>query len=409
MKFSEIVSSIAGKLGDSLLDPRASNVCIPVPALSTRYLLQNEGLFLGKIIHLIGEEASFKSTFALEVMRWHLAAAGYGIIFETETRPVSDVQQAVLKDTSRYWCISCSSLDQWQLGILHAIKCFNESDEHAPLCIIVDSLLGCNSEDTIKKHEEEGSLSARFSVESRAIADFLRSNANKLLGTLITLCFVNHKKVRQAAGAYWAAPPIITSLGGSEPKFYASYEFLLSRSSDTRTSINSLYQHEVTFRVQKNTFGIQDFELRCPIRFITKDGCLVDVDFDWYTATVNLLTTDRAVRPAFSAAVKRQIREICDIQSRSAGPKGTYYYCEQLGIPASDAVPSRELGMLIEQRPDILEALYSVLNIRRRYMYNPELSLEENRKRSVEFEKNYTTNVISTSDSEVPKSEEVAE
>lgn len=389
MEFSELVSSLACKFGDSVLDPRASNVCIPVPALSTRYLLQNEGFFLGKIVHLLGEEASFKSTFALELMRWHLAAFGYGVIFETETRPIQDVQRAILKDESKYWCFSCTSLDQWQSGILHAIKTFNESKDPVPLCIIVDSLLGCNSEDTIKRHEEEGALSARFSVESRAIADFLRSNANKLLGTLITLCFVNHKKVRQAAGAYWAAPPVVTSLGGSEPKFYASYEFLLSRISESKTSINSLYQHEINFRVQKNTFGIQDFDFRCPIKFINKDGCLVDVDFDWYTASVNLLTSDRAIRPAFSASVKKQIREICDIQAKSAGPRGTYYYCDQLGVPASSAMPARELGMVLEQNEEILHALYSVLNIRRRYMYNKDLSLSENRRLASEFDKAY--------------------
>jgi len=393
MKFSDLIESIACKFGDSALDPRASQICIPVPALSTRYLLQNEGFFLGKIVHLVGEEASFKSTFALELARWHLNALGYGIIFETETRPVHDIQKAILKDEDRYWCFSCTSLDQWQLGILQAIKTFNESSEHYPLCIVVDSLLGCNAEDTIKRHEEEGALSARFSTESRAIADFLRSNVNKLLGTLITLCFVNHKKVRQAAGAYWAAPPVVTSLGGSEPRFYASYEFLLSRASESRTSINSLYNHEVSFRVQKNTFGIQDFELRCPIKFITKDGCLVDVEFDWHTATINLLTTDRAVRPPFSAAVKKRIREICDIQARSAGSKGTYYYCDQLGVPSSEAMPAHELGLLIEQNPEILSELYSVLNIRRRYMYNPQISLEENRKASVEFEKTYTADI----------------
>jgi hypothetical protein len=49
--------------------------------------------------------------------------------------------------------------------------------------------------------------------------------------------------------------------------------------------------------------------------------------------------------------------------------------------------------LLIEQNPEILSELYSVLNIRRRYMYNPQISMEENRKASVEFEKTYTAEV----------------
>lgn len=388
MNFSEIVNNVISKLGKTEIDSKIAGICIPVPAFSTRVLLQNEGFFLGKVIHIVGEESSFKSTFSLEIARWHLLSEGGAVIFETESRPVVDVQRAALSDENRYACISCSSLDEWQSGILYIIKEYQADSGKKPLCMIVDSVLGCNTQDTIRKQESEGASGPRYATESRTIADYLRSHTNKLFSSLMTLVLVNHRKMRPS-GNFWSPQPVKSSLGGSEIRFYSSYEFELSRQGDPKNSLNSLYQHEVTFKVLKNTFGIQDFILRCPVRFVKQGATLVSVEFDWYTASINILTSDRFFNPPLSQANKKLIKEVCDIQAKSAGPRGTYFWCPQLGVSKENAVPPKELGRILEEHKDILDVLYDVFGIRRRYLYNPSLTFEENLNNSYLFEKNY--------------------
>lgn len=388
MDFSEIVNNVTSKLGKTEIDYKVAGICIPVPAFSTRLLLQNEGFFLGKIIHIVGEESSFKSTFALEIARWHLLSGGGSIIFETESRPVVDVQRAILVNEDKYACIPCSSLDEWQQGILYVINQYKEDQDKKPLCMIVDSVLGCNAQDTINKQESAGSAGPRYATESRTIADYLRSHTNKLFSSLMTLAIVNHRKTRPS-GNFWNPQPVKSSLGGSEIRFYSSYEFELSRQGETRNSLNSLYQHEVTFKVLKNTFGIQDFSLKCPIRFVRQGANLVSVDFDWYSASVNILTNDRFFNPPLSQANKKLVKEICDIQAKSAGPRGTYFWCQQLGVSKDNAMPAQELGKILEEHKDILDELYNIFGIRKRYLYNPELTYEENLNNSYAFEKNY--------------------
>jgi RecA/RadA recombinase len=48
---------------------RTTAEALPLPSLALRYLLQNEGLPLGMVYHVVGPPAVFKSTFAVEIGR----------------------------------------------------------------------------------------------------------------------------------------------------------------------------------------------------------------------------------------------------------------------------------------------------------------------------------------------------
>jgi len=79
--------------------------------------------------------------------------------------------------------------------------------------------------------------------------------------------------------------------------------------------------------------------------------------------------------------------EIITVSVRRGGPKGDLFYSEQLGIQPINAVSATEFGMALEERSDILQAIYELFGIFRRYIYNPELSYSENVDKAVEFYK----------------------
>jgi hypothetical protein len=87
---------------------------LPVPSLLMRYLMQNEGFPLSRFYQIVGEEASYKSTFAIEILRCHRMCNGIGLLLEAETKPTPDLRNSVLNwDTRACKVENCRTMDEW--------------------------------------------------------------------------------------------------------------------------------------------------------------------------------------------------------------------------------------------------------------------------------------------------------
>lgn len=389
MDIGEIFQSVADKFGKAIIDPNVSIMCLPLPSLSARILFQNEGFILGKLVHIVGEEASFKSTFSVEIARWHILQNGFAATLHTESRPNNEIIAGVLgaNNTDKHHMFVCDTLEEWQALLLSITKEVKEKySELTPLCITVDSVLGCNAAATNKDIEKVGYATTRFAVEARSVADYLRTYARLLYGTPFTVCLINHRKFR--AGGYMGQV-IKTSLGGNEIRYYASFQIELAISSQ-RQVLGPLTRFDITATIEKNTYGQPNISLVIPVEIRNEPEGII-VHFNWAAATARLLSKFDNIRTRPTDATIKKIREICDVNERSGGSKGTLYYSKTLDIPNTSAVTAQELNQILEDRLDILDELYKVLGIRKRYIYNPELSFSENLRLATEFEKNKNT------------------
>ena len=67
-----------------------------------------------------------------------------------------------------------------------------------------------------------------------------------------------------------------------------------------------------------------------------------------------------------------QLREACDVHEKPAGGgKPKRYWSKRLGVPSGEATSAHNLGVMLEQRPDVLADLYPILGIERRPFFRP--------------------------------------
>lgn len=370
---------VLSDLGRSDYVDEASLFSFPLSAFALQLLFQNTGFPYGKIFHIVGDEASFKTTFSLMLAKLHIDLGGFAFVFDTETRPVPDIHKGIFGENyaERFTAVPCKTLEQWESALYYTTKQFksyqDETKSPIPLCLIVDSLLGCNSKSTIEQLDKSGYLDTRWAVEARSISDYLRSYTQSLLGSFTTVCLVNHRKYRVAPGPY--AHVQKTSLGGNEIRYYSGVELELSRKGE-KPVLGPVKTYEIALETYKNTYGSQRISIHCPICF-TYENEKLQIEFDWDTATVWALM-DYEVKPKLPKSQQRKVVEICKIESRMAGVKGEVFWCEQLGITREKALPAKELGKLINSNTELLEKLYPIYGITPRYIYDFSKSYDEN-------------------------------
>jgi hypothetical protein len=86
---------------------------------------------------------------------------------------------------------------------------------------------------------------------------------------------------------------------------------------------------------------------------------------NWHQATAELLSKGTFFPVRTRERIMKRLREIINVESKSAGPYGLRYYCKELDISADDAVDADELSLALEARQDILDELYRLFLIRK--------------------------------------------
>lgn len=354
-------------------------IVLPVPAFIIRYLLQNTGLPLACVYQVVGPQGCYKSTFAIEMLRWHRLCGGYGQLNEAETKPTPELRNSVLNwDQGAVNIEDCASFEDWQRRTTFMTNEFKRYCEKVngpgrtiPFCIIVDSLTGKASEHTLKNIRKDGHAGMHFPVEAKQMADFLRAYPQELLGWPISFVGVNHMKLNRdpQTGMVDANIP-----GGWSLKFQCAAIIEMSRIGKIQEFAN-YKAATVSFNTYKNSYGADN--TRINVRFKTwhqEDAPGVwrlHSRFEWWEAGIMFLATGWGLPQAKAQALVSKVKDVCDVREKSGGSRGKLYWSNRLGVASSDAMPAHDLGVMLEQQPEVLSDLYQVLGISQHPYFKP--------------------------------------
>jgi len=266
-------------------------------------------------------------------------------------------------------------MDEWQSNLLR------KSDEWAklfdkdvgdgnpgwiiPLGLAVDSLMATACQEAIDALVKKGSAGRSFPIDANSLSQFAKALGMILGGRPVWLIVTNHAKPftdRDTGLPKWNIP------GGKSFKFMQSLEFFLTRVKDVhRVNFNGV---DIAIRATKNCFGESRRKMIVPVRW-THD---IDPEtgqsrqwsmWDWPQASIMLIQHFQAKQPGLA----KQIAEIVEIRP---GKNANRVWSPTLGINSRDeAVSLHEAGCMLEERPDILEALYPILSIKQGRFYRP--------------------------------------
>jgi len=333
---------------------------LELPHLLLQLLFQSRYLRLGRMIHIVGEQSSLKTTLSLEIARWHVANGGYAVTLHTEGRVSEELAAGVLGEyKDRHIFVVCDSLEAWQRRLLQTVEYFSQRDIKN-VCIILDSVLGCNAQEAIDATLKSGCASPRFGLEARLVSDFLRSFIVILQKQPFTFCVINHRKFRpNPITPYYGA--VKSFLGGAELGFYASYDLELKR-IEAKSTLGSGMTCTLSIRTEKNTYGTPNIEIQVPVQF-TNDGQL-RVIFQWDEALAVFLAEGKGVKPEPSRSILNTIKELIGLNMRSGGRYGRIFWSSVLGIPYENAVPASKIVEELFKRPETIATLQRLLGIK---------------------------------------------
>lgn len=379
--FQDMVQSVEAKLQKKgLLVGDGDQLCVlPVPAFILRYLLQMNGLPLSCIYQVVGPEGCYKSTFAMEMLKWHRLCGGGGHLNEAETKSASTLRDALLNyDTGMFSYKPCTSLEDWQRNCTWYTEDFQKKCSKAdgpgrtvPFCMVTDSLTGKASEHTLKNIDTIGHAQRHFAVEAQLIADYMRSYPQKLLGWPMTFVGVNHMKIQNDPTTGMVDYNIP---GGWALKFQCAAIIEMERMGKIQ-EFSNYKAANVRFHTIKNSYGPNN--VRINVRFKSwqqEDAPGVNrlhCRFEWWEAGILFLATGQGLTQARAKIMVPKMREVCDVKEKSGGSAGKLYYSKRLDVSASDAMPAHDLGLLLERRTDVLSDLYGVLGISQHRYFQP--------------------------------------
>ena len=383
--FSRVITTVEAKMtkaglyvgNDALIH------VLPVPALSTRVLFQNEGFPLARVYGFAGLQASYKSTFLAEVMRWHRLCGGKGILMEAESKPTPELRNAILNyDANAVRVEDCHSLEDWQqkttfftMDIQKRFSMSGMPGRTVPICIGVDSLMGKASRETVKKIKERGHASRRFAIEAGSVSDYMKAYPQMMQEWPFTFIGISHYKPSFDD----IGNPVVNIPGGYAMKFHASVILLLDRVGSVKQKANCKVQ-TIKIHPYKNSYGAEDMRINVDISFWNQNVEGVDRLYgrwEWWDATTRMLNEGWGWTKTKSEYLLPKIKEVIDIHEKSMGNKGKGYWSNRLSIPSSNPISGHDFGYALEHHPEVLAELYPILGVNRRPFFQPGVDFQQ--------------------------------
>ncbi len=383
--FDKVASAVEvrrGKKGDLVGTKGDELQVLPVPSLAMRYVLQSVGWLLSRVTQIVGPPGSYKSTFATEVVRWHLLCNGRGAVLEAETKPTPELRAAGLHyQTNGIRVETCQSLESWQRAAWFYTETMKKQcslkggpGPTIPLAIVVDSISGKACESTIAKVQTEGSGYRDYAVEANINKMWFQTYSGLSLGWPFSLIGVNHVKKSMSSNPMSGSDRSVP--GGEAVKYQQATDLQLDIVQSIR-DYATYSQAIVRLRTFKNTYGRSGLQANIPLTFWyvrdENDVPRLYLKWEWWIATTRLLCGD-GMSATTKAKLLPKIEEAIDIHEKSGGAAGKLYWSKRLGIASSDAVSANDFGMIIETRPDVLHDLYCAMGIAYRPMFTPGVS-----------------------------------
>lgn len=377
--FQTIVGDVADKLSqddDSLnISTGDATTVLPLPSLAARFVFQADGMPLGKFFQIVGIEASYKSTFLVEMMRWHNLCGGFAARMEAEDKDNPELVHA-FSGYEPTWLKTegCNSSDDWQEFVTFYTEKYIKNCSLAkgpgkvvPFCMGVDSLCGRATRASIKSVLEAGSAGKAFPDLAGSITRYIQVITSRFRGWPITLAGVNHLRENLADDDKDDKIP-----GGTNLKYQSSSIIQMTKRGKQETAANTLITVEMLSR--KNSYGKERQKLYVPIRLWRQEDqegvWRLHGRFEWWAASIMLLLGE-GQNPAWTERMGPRIDNVVDIRSKSGGIYGKLFWSKTLGVSQDDAMPIHDLGMLLESNVPVVEALYDALEMERRPIFAP--------------------------------------
>lgn len=353
-------------------------IVLPVPSLAMRYVLQSTGLPLSRCYQLVGEQKSYKSTFAVEMGRWHFICNGRGKLHEAETKPTPDLRNSVLHWQENLLSVEdCKSLEDWMRKVTWFNQAVQKKCELAggpgrtvPFIQIVDSLLGKACEETIKKVKEKGAPGRNFAMEANHIKTYMQVYPQELLGWPFTFVGINHLKMRTDENGL----PHKHVPGGYALKFQAAAHFELRKLGKLQ-EMSNFNRVMISLATFDSSYGADGKRIEVPIHFWRQEDFpgvwRLYSRWEWWEANILLLMYGVGMPAKVRDGVLKKVKEVIDLHEKPGGSRGKLFWSERLGVPSSAAMPPHDLGVLLEQNQEVLNALYQILDITERPMFQP--------------------------------------
>ena len=372
----------------------SSNICvageagrlvigIPLPSLAFEYLIQNDVYPLGRVAQIVGAEGSCKSAFAFEIVRWcRKHCGGLGALFENERKYSADYAMSILghNDPRAMGLIECDDMEDWQSKIQSwlalAKKRMTGTKENPgsgriwPAVLILDSLTGSLSRDTVANIEKEGFAQRRFALEAMKITDFMKKMPADMQRWPFTLLVINHLKKKLNETGPAARPGADRHKpGGVHMAFQETFEFQLTRQAGRPKKLANWTELPIGIELFKNSLGENRRDISVNIKYWTETNeetgeIQQQTVFDWHESTIDLLTTLDV------AGARAAIKKIVDLNVITTN-EGKKVHSKALGISEKAALPWSDAGALLMQTPKVVEPLRDLFGIKRRKPFQP--------------------------------------
>jgi len=373
--------------------------CIEVPSFAIRFLLQQEGWPIQRFAMFLGPQESFKSAFAVEVVRWHRLQAGNGVQIRVEPKPAPELHRSILEwDDKAMKIQKCMTLEEWQKSldfwVFQAQRVMDGYTENGkkkpgsgrcfPVCYIVDSLTAGLDEKLYSKMESDGTASRHFSTQAAYMTDYLKYLPTKLDGYPFSWIGINHLKEKQDGTEDRSVP------GGKGLLYHESLELELRRGKDvSRVDEKGVI---VNMKVVKNS-GAPHERLAVEVLWYID---MEDQDpatghyrqktwFNWHGASMEILrqlqSSGEGNKTLSNRGGAKQIKALKDLLELHVIEDTRKVWSPILGIKEKQAVSFAEGGEALEEKikndKEFKDLLYPLCGIRRRNIFKPGQDFED--------------------------------
>lgn len=338
---------------------------LSVPSITLQYLLCINGIPLGRVIEIVGESSSNKSSLIYFLARLFASANGFAAILETEGTTYSNKKEALVDYEDNVYSVLVTSIEDWQGEIFEVIKRYKKDFENLseapPLMLAIDSIIGTLDDRSQEKIFKDKCIKPTFSSQPRQISEFLKFVCSNIVGLNATLFLVNHE--------YKFNDPITGVLhrtipGGERQKYMSSIIIELSKLKGSIRYSNRV-ENVIKFLILKNRFGIEKMQVTIP--WVYYYGKNVNICFfDLAKADVLFLTNEMVGIPSDQLKlIHSKVKQVINVKYAKSGRGGKLYYCDELNISKNDALPYFDFVKKLWENETIMNDLRDVLQIRK--------------------------------------------
>jgi RecA/RadA recombinase len=368
-------------------------VGLPLPALVLRYLFQSTTFPLSRITQITGEEGSAKSSFAYEMIRWHMTYGGGGVEAENELKDSPDMRNGIFAWNPTYLrrmeAVPTHYLEAWQDVLTHSMNIAKKQQDApggpgrtVPIVWLVDSLMSTSPLSEVQAVLKDGHAVRGFALAAQLIAKYMRTMPMQIQNYPFSIIGTNHLK----PATDFMGRPTANIPGGKSVKFMETFEIEMHKQMSPDIDRLDYGGLRLIIKCKKNSLGPSRKMITAELLWWKEAVPEAERDpngpaiqtrtravWDWDTATIDLLLSFGKTEG--KKTIFNSLMAICDINVTSTTLKTCW--SRALGIPEDSPVYYRQAGSMLDQRTDLLMQMYPILGITPRRPFQPGIDYRE--------------------------------